>query len=285
MKKIRYLLEAFFVYSFIGFISLLPLNVSSWLCGLLARTLGPLTSAHKVARLNLQKVFPEFTDLEISKTLEKMWDNLGRNIGEFPHLKKLGGKNFEKYVKLEEKLDSKLKSAFVISAHFGNWELFNVLNCHKNYGMAAVQRKMNNPYINKLMMRLRLGIGTEVFIEKNSSGVKQIVNILQNGGNVGALMDQRMNNGTRALLFGFDAMTSNLPEKLYRKGLCNIVFMQSIRVAPVQFKVKLYSKKLNDKLSITQQINDEIEKWIKANPEQWFWVHDRWSFYRNQRKG
>ena len=24
------------------------------------------------------------------------------------------------------------------------------------------------------------------------------------------------------------------------------------------------------------QINDIIEGWIKENPSQWFWVHDRW---------
>jgi KDO2-lipid IV(A) lauroyltransferase len=31
-----------------------------------------------------------------------------------------------------------------------------------------------------------------------------------------------------------------------------------------------------DAIKTTQKINDIIEGWIKENPAQWFWVHDRW---------
>ena len=32
----------------------------------------------------------------------------------------------------------------------------------------------------------------------------------------------------------------------------------------------------NDTIKTMQKINDIIEGWIKENPSQWFWVHDRW---------
>ena len=32
-----------------------------------------------------------------------------------------------------------------------------------------------------------------------------------------------------------------------------------------------------DAINTTQKINDIIEGWIKENPSQWFWVHDRWN--------
>ena len=32
----------------------------------------------------------------------------------------------------------------------------------------------------------------------------------------------------------------------------------------------------DDQLSITKKINEELEKMILNNPEQWIWTHDRW---------
>jgi lauroyl/myristoyl acyltransferase len=29
-------------------------------------------------------------------------------------------------------------------------------------------------------------------------------------------------------------------------------------------------------LALATEINHEIENWIRANPEQWFWPHRRW---------
>ena len=30
-----------------------------------------------------------------------------------------------------------------------------------------------------------------------------------------------------------------------------------------------------------QKINDITESWIKENPAQWFWVHDRWGIKKS----
>jgi KDO2-lipid IV(A) lauroyltransferase len=31
-----------------------------------------------------------------------------------------------------------------------------------------------------------------------------------------------------------------------------------------------------DIAALTQQINDVLERWIRARPESWLWVHRRW---------
>ena len=43
-------------------------------------------------------------------------------------------------------------------------------------------------------------------------------------------------------------------------------------------KVIDFKKQKNTDLTkkITIKINKVIEGWIKKNPEQWFWVHNRW---------
>src|SRR5437879_7706584 len=47
------------------------------------RTIGPLTSAHRVAETNLRIAFPEASDEEIARLLDEQWGHAGRWAAEF----------------------------------------------------------------------------------------------------------------------------------------------------------------------------------------------------------
>lgn len=284
MKKIRYLLEALFAYSFFGFISLLPFAVSSRFCGYLAKKLGPLTSAHRVARENLRTVYPTLAEAEIKGILCLMWENLGRNIGEFPHISKLKDKQIKEHVDVTFKCKiPKNTGVFFVSAHYANWEMILRINKLHGIKMHSLQRSLNNPFVNNLVVKLRRASGAEGIIEKGVLGVKQCINILKSNGLVGALVDQKLNDGVPAKFLDLDAYTTNLPEKLYAKNLCQIIFIKINRVSGCNFEVTYYKKQLN-KLNITQQINDEIGSWILNDPSQWFWVHNRWNLISRKKR-
>src|SRR5215469_15789659 len=59
-----------------------PIDAVSDFGAWLLRTLGPLTSAHRVAETNLRIVFPEATDAEIGRLLKAQWDEFGRYVAE-----------------------------------------------------------------------------------------------------------------------------------------------------------------------------------------------------------
>ena len=82
-------LEAALVLAFYGLFSLLPPVASSATGAWLLRRICPLIGAHRIARRNLERTYPDHPASEIDGILDGMWANLGRNIGEFPHLKTL----------------------------------------------------------------------------------------------------------------------------------------------------------------------------------------------------
>lgn len=63
--------------------------------------LGPLLSPHKVARRNMELIFPAATAREIDALLVAMWDNIGRLLGEFPNLHRMDLKATGESIRLE----------------------------------------------------------------------------------------------------------------------------------------------------------------------------------------
>src|SRR3546814_15214929 len=53
------------------------------------RRFGPRLGAHRTARRNLERAYPGRPPAEIAVVLDGMWENLGRNIREFPHLRRM----------------------------------------------------------------------------------------------------------------------------------------------------------------------------------------------------
>ena len=72
-----------------GLARLFPIDRVSDFGAALFRRLGPLTSAHKVARTNLRIAFPQATDAEIGDLLDQQWRHLGRWFAEFPILDRI----------------------------------------------------------------------------------------------------------------------------------------------------------------------------------------------------
>ena len=105
----------------------LPLDWSSAVGGSICRVVGPLLPVSGIARRNLQRVFPDWTASEREQVIRRMWDNLGRVAGEYPHLTNFRFGPGER-VEIEgadvlDQLRDDGKPGLFFGAHFGNWEL------------------------------------------------------------------------------------------------------------------------------------------------------------------
>jgi KDO2-lipid IV(A) lauroyltransferase len=97
--------------------------------GWAVRPVAPAGSS--LARRNIERAFPEKSAMEVDNILDDMWDNLGRVIGEFPHISKLDIYN-DSRVQLEgiEQIDRIREGArpgIFLTPHMGNWELSAML--------------------------------------------------------------------------------------------------------------------------------------------------------------
>ncbi len=288
MKKLRYMIEAALAALSYALLRILPVTVSSYIFGKLARLIGPLFKANKTANKNLKHAFPEMEEDVRASLIKDMWENLGRTVGEFSYIGRCNKEEFERVVQVQgaEYLKEHLaagKRVIFFSAHMANWELAPKTAAIYGTPLALVYRPSNNPMVEKIIKHVRKSYQSES-IAKGRAGAKEILRCLKNGQAVGMLLDQKMNDGIPIPFFGRDAMTAPAVATLAKKFECPVIPAQIIRTNGVGFRVIVHppmyvndtGDATADTVNFMTQINQMIEGWVREHPDQWFWVHNRW---------
>jgi KDO2-lipid IV(A) lauroyltransferase len=259
-----------------------------------AKLVGPLTSAHRIARENIDAAFPEKTAEERAAILRDSWDNLGRTASEYVHLGALFDFDPERpnqgrieipedsiarFVELRE--DG--KPAIFFAAHLANWELPAV--AAKAYGLdsAALYRTPNNKAIARDIVRMRADVMGEL-IPAGVSAPIRMMEALDAGLHLGMLVDQRFGRGPKVRFLGRTATANPLLARLARRFDCPIHGARAIRLPGNRFRLEMTpavtlprdARGVVDIDAATQHINDIVEGWIREHPGQWLWQHRRW---------
>ena len=114
--------------------------------------------------------------------------------------------------------------------------------------------------------------------------MREIINKIKNGYSVALMVDQRVSEGPRELLFNKPAHTTTIPAQLALKYDCKLVPILIERKNGANFEMTIEEpyevKKTGDSevdtKNITVKINQTLEKMIIKNPTQWIWSHNRW---------
>ncbi len=218
-----------------------------------------------------------------------MWENLGRVAAEYAHLSQL--KCFGPGSRVEihglehvDRLLAERKPAIYFGGHFSNWEVSSVVAVKHGMNYAQVYRAANNPAVEAFMASLRRSLGLEP-IAKGAAGARRIIEALRSGKGLGMLVDQKMNDGIPVPFFGRDAMTAPAIAELALRYDCAMVPIRVDRVGGAHFRLICYppmsvASGANRKEAVKATmiaINRLIEDWVREQPEQWFWLHRRWS--------
>jgi Kdo2-lipid IVA lauroyltransferase/acyltransferase len=107
---------------------------------------------------------------------------------------------------------------------------------------------------------------------------------LDSGGAVGVLVDQKFGKGLETRFFDLPVRTNPLLAKLVRQFNCPVYPARCVRLPGNRFRLELepelaIPRKPNGDVDVTataQVLNDKIEQWVRENPGQWLWYHDRW---------
>ena len=264
----------------------LPLDWASWVGGTLLRWIGPRLKVSRIARYNLKAAFPDKTDDAIETIVRRMWDNLGRVVGELPHAAALMTDPDRIQITRPDivaALRDDGQAGIFFSAHIGNWQLTSVFGLRYGLPLAAFYRAPNNPLVARLYHKIH-GAGGARLLAKGSHGAREALAILKQGGHLGMLVDQKMNDGIPVPFFGRDAMTAPaLAQFAYRYG-CPVVPSRIIRTKGARFEFVLdpplvlpaTGDKQADIAETMRRVNACLEGWIRETPEQWLWVHRRW---------
>ncbi|MDD8024953.1 MAG: lysophospholipid acyltransferase family protein [Acidobacteriota bacterium] len=175
------------------------------------------------------------------------------------------------------------KGVLLFSAHYGNWEAApSVLS---EYGpVYAVARALDNPLIERDLLRLRHRQGSEVIYKAGAS--RHVLEALAGGGIVGIVVDQNVLRKRAVFIdfFGKLAATAAGPAVLHFKSGAPLlpIFCHPrggrylVRILP-PLDVPRSGERDADLLKTVRIYTKMIEQEIRREPEPWLWVHKRWN--------
>jgi len=287
---LQYRLEALALKIGITIIGSLSLDRASAIGGWLGSRIGPRLGITKRARRRIARAMPELSEAEVERIVTAMWDNLGRVAFEYPHIDTF--RKPEEAHRIEVVGMEALKAhkeaghgGLLLSGHFGNFELLPVAMHREGFRGGEVYRPANNPIVNQWMLEMRSGKTGSIQIPKGRKGTRDLLNILRHNGFVAMLFDQKMREGIEVTLFGIPSMTTPAPAGLAIR-LGTVLFPACIeRLEGANFRVTVYPQieayptadPVSETIRITQLLNDFLEARIREKPENWFWLHNRWT--------
>lgn len=266
-----------------------------WITWKLANCLGRLWHAldrrHRtIAGRNLDLAYGDELSQEAKQAIcLNTFVHLACVFLELPSLFRLNEKNLDQYITFSgtEHLYSVLakgKGILVMASHFGNWELMSLAFSMRYRPFYVVMRPLDNPFLNKWVVRMRTRGGNEAITKGESA--RRIIRLLRQGAAVALLVDQNVDwyEGVFVPFFKEVACTSKALATLALRTDSLILSVYNYREPDgryhmvIQPEVPVTRSKDNaaDVEENTARCNRIIEAYVREHPEQWFWLHQRW---------
>jgi Kdo2-lipid IVA lauroyltransferase/acyltransferase len=289
------------VFGLLKILRLLPsdfaLNFLSWA----ARIVGPRLKRNNQAMENLALAMPELSLPERKVIAADMWENMARLVGEYlflddyfdydPKNPNTGRLEIHGAELFDQLCDDKRPKIF-FTGHLGNFEMLPIAAAIFGLNITAMFRPPNNKYIAERILSERKTRMGHLVPSKAGASIT-LARVLEAGGNVGVLVDQKFVNGLETTFFGVRCLTSPLLAKLARQYDCDVYPALCIRLPNGRFRLTLENKfdiprdtkgKV-DQLALMQAINNHVEQWVRTNPGQWMWFHNRWQIRKSHKAG
>jgi KDO2-lipid IV(A) lauroyltransferase len=285
MKLLKYFLQFFFIFFLLIIFKIVGLKLSRIVAGNLFLIFGPLFRSKEIIEKNILFAFSN-ADQEFKKIIKnKMWKSYGKIFAEYVFIKHFRKINSEKYLEIKgqeilEKIKTSNDPVVFVSGHFDNFELMAMHIEKSGVDLAAIYRPLNNNFLNPIMENIRKKYICRKQIKKGVSGTKEILKHFKSGTSLALMIDQRVTQGIKSLLFGSEAFTTTIPAQFVKKFNCKIVPIYIERKNNENFRLEIMepmSFENNQSVeNITLKLNQLLEKMIIRNPYQWIWSHNRW---------
>ena len=190
------------------------------------------------------------------------------------------------------RLATENKPHILFTAHLGNFELLPIAASVHGLKVTALFRPPNNPYIAEYVLSTRRSTMGEL-METRAGAAFALAAILEKGGNVGALVDQKFVGGLLTTFFDRPCETNPVVPMLARRFGCEVYPTRCIRLPGNRYRLEIHEalelvRDADGDIDIdasTQLLNDVVEGWVRENPGQWMWFHKRWALSEGKRTG
>ncbi len=243
-----------------------------------------------VAESNLKRALPELDSAARRRVRLGVYRNLGRvalALAKLPawsertilqHVDFSGLENFRA-------AEAKGSGVLLLTGHLGNWELGALAHGAVVGPISVMVRPIANPLVDRIVEARRSAHGNRVIAKRNSA--REVLKALSAGGTVGILADQNTlpEDAVFVKFFGMPAAA--------HKGFAQLALRSGAAVVPAFARWDAASRRhvveYAPEIEIvrsgvperdievnTQRFQSVLEEQVRANPDQWLWIHRRW---------
>lgn len=276
------------VYPIIWLISILPFRLLYFISDILFLILYYIISYRKkVVLKNLKLAFPEKSEIELLKIRRKFFRHFVDIFMEMIKTFTISRKELDKHYKytnidLVKELKKDGKSVILISAHYANWEWIIGMNAFINYNAIAAFTRVSNPYFNNKIKKTREKFGVKL-VKSSKIPATIIHNYTHNIQSIyGLLSDQSpqlKNNTYWSTFLNVKVPIHTGGEIFAKKYNMNMVFLDTRKIKRGYYETTLSvitnNASLHNEYELTEMYLRKVEAQIKAQPEYYFWTHNR----------
>ncbi len=186
-----------------------------------------------------------------------------------------------------DNLLAKNEGLYAMCLHMSNWEFLCYAHAKLGRPIHVVVKAIGKGGVARWVEELRSQIGFSLIDRKGEhSASKQIITALEKKEVIGFVVDQKRPKGEFIPFFGKEASTNNSIFKLCLRKKAPIFSILIKRKKPGEFEITYFPEFIvqeDEGLSIEQNItqntllmNQLVEKMILSNPQEYFWMHNRW---------
>ena len=302
LRRVRHWLVARLVMTIMSALRLLPMDSALDFIDAAARRVGPLVGRHRVALDNLHQAYPEKSDEELRAIALDMWGNMARLAAEYVFLDQLF--DFDpkaakpgrievapESIALFERIAAEKRPHILFTGHLGNFELLPVAAATFGMEITALFRPPANPYLADYVLSSRRSTMGGLLPSSNGASFA-LAGILDKGGNVGVLVDQKFSRGVETEFFGRRCQSNPMLGMLARHYECDVYPTRCVRLPNNRFRLEIEEKLTLprdardhvDVAATTQLLTGIVERWVREHPGQWMWFHKRWQINGRARK-
>ncbi len=289
MQRLLYLL----VYPFFWLFSILPFPILYFKSDVLfLLTYYIIGYRKKVVKGNLRLVFPEKSSAEINKIANGFYRHLCDIIVETMKSMTISEAEIKKRFhftnpEIINNLDNPNKSILLMCGHYASWEWSSILSKQIPLKGYAVYKKLDNPYFDRLVKKIRGRFGASIIPNKQIT--KTLYKSFKKGEQSITLIlsDQTPKLGAfkqRDTFMGIDVPVFTGTEELAKMLDFSTLYLKVEKRKRGYYEATLVPLAENPKeypdFEITRKFLSEIEAQIYNAPQYYLWSHKRWK-HRN----
>ena len=176
------------------------------------------------------------------------------------------------------------KGLLVLTGHYGNFEIMGYAMGLFGFNIYSIARPLDNPFINDYLYGIRERAGQKIIDKKGAA--EQMADLAEQRATLCFIADQ--DAGKKGVFVDFFGRKASSYKSI---GLLAIQYNMPIgigccRQRPGEFFFEAevgriimpdeWADKDNPLQWVTQEYNSELEKLIRKDPTQYWWVHRRW---------